>query len=445
MINKLFKLNKKSARIMIQCASEVDKSAITRESRDGVEHIIITSKTLPDDIVMNGGFYSASEIASSFGSLERTLAPVEHPHDSDGNFLSVLDPISLNNFHVGAHNERVRHEDGRVVMDKVINVQAALKSDKGKRLLDRINEIETSEDPRAIHTSVGVFLEVEELPEMMTNADGLEYSWIAKNMVFDHDAILLDSVGAAQPHQGVGLAINEDGEKIKVQKVQVEPKENEQSHSTIRDRLHSLARDTIGSNEYIWIADVFEDTFVYELDDKYFKSSYSNENDEIKIVGIAEEVFRSVAYQPVTNKEGDIMLKELILNALKAKGVDSEGMSEDDMLKAYLKINSESDDSGKPDETPTPVVNGELTDQLAKLTGVVDSLIAKQNNEDQAEIDGLVELVVSAGKVGLEAEDLKKLSVAALRKLAANSETSYGIPAGQPAGNASDSPYEMPA
>ena len=45
-----------------------------------------------------------------------------------------------------------------MALDKVINVQKALKTDKGKRLLDRIEELETNEMARPIHTSVGVFV-----------------------------------------------------------------------------------------------------------------------------------------------------------------------------------------------------------------------------------------------------------------------------------------------
>ena len=44
-----------SSRIMIQCRTTVNRDAVRRESIDGVEHIIVSSSTLPDDIVMNGG------------------------------------------------------------------------------------------------------------------------------------------------------------------------------------------------------------------------------------------------------------------------------------------------------------------------------------------------------------------------------------------------------
>lgn len=204
---------------MVQCATRINRGAVRRESIGGVEHVIVSSFTLPDDVVMNGGLYPAKEIARSFGTLERTLAPIEHPTDSNGNFISASDPEAIHNFHAGAFNVNVTQEDGRVHVEKHINVQEALKTERGKRLMDRIEELETNSKPRPVHTSVGVFLEVEELEKPQTNAAGEEFTWIARNMFFDHDAILLDSVGAAQPSDGVGMAVNSVGEEIKVERV----------------------------------------------------------------------------------------------------------------------------------------------------------------------------------------------------------------------------------
>lgn len=208
-------------RKMIQCVSAVNRGNVQRQTIDGIEHIIVSSYTLPDDIVMNDIMYPADEIEKSYRSLERTLAPVEHPTNSSGEYISATDPIAINNFYAGAYNINVSRENGRVHIEKHINVAEALKTDRGKRLLDRINELEMNENPRAIHTSVGVFLEVERCGggKKKKNYAGSEYSMIARNMLMDHDAILLDSTGAATPEQGVGIAVNTDGEKVKVDRI----------------------------------------------------------------------------------------------------------------------------------------------------------------------------------------------------------------------------------
>ena len=138
--------NKHANRVMVQCRTVVNRDAVRRETIDGVEHIIVSSATLPDDVVMNGGLYPAEEIAKGFESLELTLAPVEHPI-INGQYISANDPRAIHDFHAGAFNMNVRRENGRVHIDKYINVPEAMKTDRGKRLLDRIDELETNSDP----------------------------------------------------------------------------------------------------------------------------------------------------------------------------------------------------------------------------------------------------------------------------------------------------------
>lgn len=209
----------KSNRRMVQCRSAINASAISREQINGIEHIVVDSYTLPDDVVMNGVLYPAAEIEAGYASLERTLAPIEHPTNARGEYISATDPEAINNFYAGAYNVNVTREGGRVHIEKHINVAEALKTDRGKRLLDRINELETSDNPRPIHTSVALYLTIENLDKPQTNAAGDQYSMIGKDFDFDHDAILLDSIGAATPEQGVGMAINSDGQKMSVDRV----------------------------------------------------------------------------------------------------------------------------------------------------------------------------------------------------------------------------------
>ena len=239
-----------SKKVMMQCAVNVNREAVRRQTINGVEHIVIESFTLPDNVIMNGGLYGAEEIASSYQTLERTLAPVEHPQDASGNFLSATDPIAIHDYHAGAFNANVSRENGRVKIEKHINVQEALKSEKGKRLLDRIEELETNADARPNHTSVGVFLIPEELDTPVTNAEGDIYSWVAREMSFDHDAILLDSIGAAKPSQGVGIGVNAEGDQCEVQtfilnEAQLVAQEVNQSfdetHTAVIDALRKAA------------------------------------------------------------------------------------------------------------------------------------------------------------------------------------------------------------
>lgn len=190
--------------IRVNMVTTVNTSKIRTEQRDGREVMIIPSFTLPDDVVMNGGLYPRDEIERSYKSLEGKLAPLEHP-EVDGQFVSAQHPQAINRFHIGAWNENVRRDGHRIAVDKCLDVNYAKQTEGGRRLLERI------EEGGPVHTSTGIFLN----REQVANSANAGYSWIARDMVFDHDAILLDNPGAATPDDGVGLLVNARVEEAK--------------------------------------------------------------------------------------------------------------------------------------------------------------------------------------------------------------------------------------
>lgn len=188
--------NKNKVRINVRSKQIVNSEIRFEKRANGRDVIVVPSATLPDDVIMNGVLYPAAEIASSFNSLERSMAPLGHPV-INGEHVSASDPEAINNHYVGAWNENVRQKDGVVLLDKVIDVEIANSTDKGKSLLAAIN----AGDP--INTSTGLFA-------LMENTAGEGYTKIARSMMFDHDAILLNEDGAATPAQGVGMMVNSD-------------------------------------------------------------------------------------------------------------------------------------------------------------------------------------------------------------------------------------------
>jgi len=154
----------KKVRVNVLCT--VNSADIRRETRHGREKIIVPSATMPDDVIMNGIKYPGDEIANSFETLNGTPAPLGHP-SLDGQFLSASSTEAMIRNGIGAENENARQESGRVFVDKVI-------------------------------------------------AAGSDHKYIARNLYFDHDAILLEETGAATPEQGVGLMVNSDGEEFEV-------------------------------------------------------------------------------------------------------------------------------------------------------------------------------------------------------------------------------------
>jgi hypothetical protein len=152
---------------------------------------------------MNDIMYPAEEIEKGYVSLNRTPAPLKHPM-INGKFVSASDPEGINIGWIGAWNENVRREKGRVHLDKVIDVERANQSEGGKAVLAAIEKGEP------VHTSTGLLCNLE-----AANGD-VPYKHIARNLVFDHDAILLDEEGAATPAQGVGMLVNAKGETEEV-------------------------------------------------------------------------------------------------------------------------------------------------------------------------------------------------------------------------------------
>lgn len=436
-------------RVLIQCSTQVNKNAVRRETIDGVEHIIISSYTLPDNIVMNGGLYPAEEIDKSFKTLERTLAPVEHPKDSSGNYISANDPTAIHNYYAGAFNQNVRKDGGRIAVDKVINVMEALKTDRGRRLLDRVDELETSDNPRPIHTSTGVYMDEVVLDSPRTNDAGQEYTWIGTNMFFDHDAILLDSVGAAQPSQGVGMAVNREGEKVDVRSFELNStKANQEddetlSYEELRERLlTALNKPPLKAD---WVVDIIGNEAIYVLDDNYFKVPFVVGNGTITITGLPVPVDRNTSFVPKQNQRKGDAMREVLLKALSDAGVTvNADISDTDLLAEYNKLqaNQQSEESsGAGDQTV-------VTNALKAMQETLDGLVGKVNKQEQDELDRLAGIVGNSDKYpGLDVDGAKKLGVETLKSMAANCVSSYGLPLDtvnvQGAGGANE-PYEMP-
>lgn len=191
-------------RVRVNIRSLANTTAVRREKRNGRDVVIVPSATLPDDVVMNGIMYPANEIEKSYKSLNRTPAPAGHPLIND-QFVSASDPEGINIGWIGAWNENARRENGRVFLDKVIDVERANQSETGKRVLEAIDKGE------AIHTSTGLYCNLE-----ASNGE-VDYESVARDIEFDHDAILLDEQGAATPEQGVGMLVNSKGETEEIE------------------------------------------------------------------------------------------------------------------------------------------------------------------------------------------------------------------------------------
>lgn len=232
--------------LRVNAYTAVDNSQIRRENVDGRDYIIVPSSTLPPNVVMNGVLYPASETARTFMQLNDKLAPLGHPKNAAGEWISAGHPTAIHVNHVGAFNRNVSLNPvtGKVDVEKWIDVEYAARTPRGPELLAAIE----AEEP--IHTSIAIWLAV------TPAAEGLPYGAVATYQAIDHDAILLGEPGAATPEDGVGLFVNVDAGTLGGMTSQ-------EKHEVLR-----AAGTARWPELYSWLADFTDATAVYELEQR---------------------------------------------------------------------------------------------------------------------------------------------------------------------------------
>lgn len=99
-----------------------------------------------------------------------------------------------------------------------VDRQYAESSEKGKRTVNRLDEMAAGTNTDPIHISTGLLYS-----GIAANGEskGKKYNEIATNMFFDHVAILLDEPGAGTPDEGVGIFVNSDGDEQQIEVVRL--------------------------------------------------------------------------------------------------------------------------------------------------------------------------------------------------------------------------------
>ncbi len=419
-------------------------SNITTETIDGKPHIVVRGITpVVDDIVMNRKLYPAAEIAKAYNTLERKPMPLGHPK-IDGKHVSAGDVRAVNNYHVGAWLQDVQHVDGKVNGDMYVDRRYAEGSEKGKRLVNRLDEMIAGTNLEPIHISTGLLYS-----GIAANGEskGKKYNEIATNMVFDHVAVLLDEPGAGTPSEGVGIFVNADGDDQEVETANLSEgidctregllnktkffftNASNFSFDDIREAISNKLREGRSDDYWPWPESIWPDTFIYRDKTKFFRQKYLiDEDGKAVFVGEPVEVVRKpTEYEIKTNGESNPM-KEMIVNALKAKGKPTEGKTEAELLDAYNQMNAE--EAAANGETPEQKAarlqkekdgkqnanNGEempawaknLSDQFTALNNQFTANADKEKGEMRAAVKakfGMSDVAVNA----LDGDPLKEL------------------------------------
>lgn len=428
-------------------------SNITTETVNGKPHIVVRGITpVVDDIVMNRKLYPAAEIEKAYNTLERNPMPLGHPK-VDGKHVSARDVQAVNEYHVGAWLQNVSHKDGKVTGDMYVNRQYAESSEKGKRLINRLDEMLAGTNSDPIHISTGLLYS-----GIAANGEskGKKYNEIATNMMFDHVAVLLDEPGAGTPDEGVGIFVNAEGDEQEVEQANLADaadctregmlnktrffftNASNFSFDDIQRAISDKLREGAGEDKWLWPETVWPDSFIYRDDTRYLKQKYLiDDAGKAVFVGEPVEVVRKpTEYEIKTNGENDPM-KELIINALQAAGKPTEGKSDAELMDAYNQMKAEESAAkkngdeeidpatGKPKKKEQATNNEEMPAWARVLTEQVTALNSQINASAETE-KGNMRAAVKA-KFGMTDLAVNALDGEPLKELFAQCQTSIGL------------------
>ena len=309
---------------VINAASNISEQII-----DGDDHYVIKNVVpLVDDVVMNNGLYPADEIKKSYNGLNGNPAPYNHPM-VDGAYVSAHNVRAVNQYHVGSWIENASHDGGKVITDLKINKVIAERSEKGLELLSRVKALmDNAEGAEPIHVSTGLLLNRETAEGQ---SKGKKYTWIARNMEWDHLAILPPGTpGAGTPEDGVGIfATNgEEIERITVnlsdsltpddsankindkswlhKAINYVTNKSELSFGDITEQLRSLVKPD--GDGWAYIVAVYDNYFGFEIEGQTFMQSYIVQDDMVKLVGERVRAVYKTELEPVKSTEGEISM-----------------------------------------------------------------------------------------------------------------------------------------
>lgn len=433
---------------LLNIVNKVDNSQIRHiKNARGDDVIVVPSFTMVFDSVLNDGLYPASELIKAYNQLDGAPAPVGHPIDTNGEYISAHSEEGVLYYQCGVFNKNAQLVEDethgmRVYVEKHIHVNTAKQTERGQALLAAVNE------GKPIHTSTGLLLVPND--KQGVNNKGQKYSWVATNMALDHDAILLDEEGAATPRDGVGIFANHTLHKqvtrngavfavnSMVRAANEEDKDTTETQSEIyhrekSDALRAALAAKLGDQEYVYVEDFTDTHLIFENDSQFYKLSYStSESGTITLGDTPEVVRKKTAWETVTNKllslfkknqattnpgEND-MFKQFMINKLKDAKVDLDGLTDEQILAKFNELKTNEEDDAPTGET---VLTDEVKDEVAKI--VAETIKAGKDAADEAEKKELAE------QLGLDEDEVKSMSVNSLRKLAGRNKPAFGIPA----------------
>lgn len=391
-------------RTRVNVLSAINSSSnISIEIINNVEHYVVKNVCpLYDDCVLNEGLYPTAENDKGYKSLDRVPMPYGHPK-VNGNYVTARDVGAINEHYIGAYSANPRKENGRVLVDMYVNKRFAEGSESGREVIERLDKMMNGEEVEPIGISTG--LNLNRLQANGKAPNGKKYKWIATNQQYDHIAILLHEQPAGTPDEGIGMFVNSEGELLDVEEVNLlEIETNPPSEESIVNKV----------------------------------------------------ITKLTALFSANNKEVIDPMKEIIINALNAKGIKTEGKSDAELLDAYNQMNAEEKKEETPEEKSArekkekdekdkadKATNGDLQAQVtAAVNAAIAPLQAQLNANADKEVNAMRDAVKA--KFGMSDIAVNALSGDPLKELYAQCNVSHGLNGSFQQVNSSQSVSDMP-
>lgn len=288
------------------------------DTMEGRQYLVAPMVMMTEGVHNGSGgpiLYKKDELSKTPEVWNHKPVVVYHP-SANGQGVSACDPIILSNRKVGiVMNTKLSEVEVNNKKVPCWKAEAWLEQDRINKVDERISDFLNNKE--MMELSTGLFVDpIDEDGDW----NGEHYDQIATNLRPDHLALLPDLKGACSIEDGAGLLrnqiiLNAVPEKIKIVN-------NKLSHDNIRSMINSWLREKNPTDNWeLWVADVYDDFFIYENRSKLTKLDYEIKDNSVVINGMEEEVIRVTEYRTKTGEFVGNKRKESIMD--KKKVVDT--------------------------------------------------------------------------------------------------------------------------
>lgn len=272
------------------------------EQLEDRRHVVVPMVILTEG-VHNGSlgafYYPKEELSKTPEAWNHKPIVVYHP-SINGVGISACDPVIVNTQKIGVMMNT--QWDGK----NRLTSEAWLDEERTKKIDPRI--MAAVEKKEMMELSTGVFIDQDPTPGKWGNED---YVGIARNYRPDHLALLPDQIGACSVKDGAGFMRNKEREEsgflahLRRALAKAGLVDNELSHSNISNELSRVLREKLKIDSekgpWAWVADIYNNFFIYEYDNKLYRLGYTSSDLGISLSDDAPvEVRRVTEYRTIT-------------------------------------------------------------------------------------------------------------------------------------------------